>query len=185
MSKHVDADALALAKTLYLKYTPINSIVDNSKIVRSTLMYHIPRWREERELMKSEIMDALSDSKKELMSSIAKNGLEVLAKSMQELAVTGRALSPKEMLGIANIVDSLDRITKLDNGQATDIIAEVRPASAIEIRKLLSRDPFLELEDAEIIEEIPVKVIGIDSDRSSNSGDVAEDVGDTPQISNE
>ena len=178
MSKSIDSDILSAAKVLYLKYTPINAIVDTCKIARGTLMYHVPKWREERELLKSEIMDALSDSKRELMSSIAKNGLEVLAKSMQSLAETGRSLTPKEMMGIANIVDSLDKITKLDDGNPTDIIAEIKPASAIEIRKLLSRDPFLEIEDVEIIKEVPIKVIGIDPDSSSDSGNISEDVGD-------
>ena len=180
MSKSIDSDILSAAKTLYLKYTPINAIVDSCKIARGTLMYHIPKWREERELLKSEIMDALSDSKRELMSSIAKNGLEVLAKSMQSLAETGRSLTPKEMMGIANIVDSLDKITKLDDGNPTDIIAEIKPASAIEIRKLLSRDPFLEIEDVEIIKKIPAKVVSVDSSNISDSIDILEDIGDSP-----
>lgn len=149
MSKLIDSDILSAAKTAYLKYTPINSIVETCGIARGTLMYHVPKWREERELLKGEIMDALSDSKRELMSSIAKNGLQILAKSMQSLADGDRSLTPKEMMGIANIVDSLDKITKLDEGTPTDIIAEIKPASAIEIRKLLKKDPFLELEEIE------------------------------------
>ena len=174
MTKVVDKQ-LELAKVLYLKYTPLNSISLETGMTKSQLVYYIPKWRAERELLKSEVLEALSESKRELMSSIAKNGLEVLAKSMEDLVKRGAALSPKEMSGIAAIVDSLDKITKLDDGNPTEIIAETKPATTIEIRKLLNRDPFLELP-----ETIDDATINEPSTNSSNTNHESSGSGNSP-----
>lgn len=145
-------EQLEAAKTLYLGYNTLSSISADTKISRASLLYYIPKWREERESLKSEIIDALSDSKKNLMYSIAKNGLEILGKSMEALSKSNRVLTAKEMIGITNIIESLDKITKLDEGNPTEILAEIRPATIVEVRKLLTNDPFLEVEDAQVID---------------------------------
>ncbi len=149
-----DETTINAAKQLYLSYSILSDIIIKTGMTRSSLIYYIPKWREERERIRSEVIDALSDSKKELMFSIARSGLEVLNRSMIELSKSNRVLTPKEMTGISAIIDNLDKIGKLDEGQATEIIKEIKPANVIEMRKLLSNDPFLSIEevsDAEIV----------------------------------
>lgn len=152
MSKKYTEEQLSAAKSLYLKYEPISAIEKTTGIGRSAIMYHIPKWREIRDLAKSEVIDALSDGKKMLISSISKNGLEILAKSLAHLAASDRNLSVKEMRGVSDIIDSLDKIIKLDEGSPTEILAEVKPSTTFEIRKLLKSDPFL-IEEAEVLGE--------------------------------
>jgi DNA-binding transcriptional ArsR family regulator len=141
-----------LMRQMYYGYKPIAEIVKATGVKRPTVMFHIKKWKEDRELRKHEIVAALTDSKRELMSSIAKNGLEALAASMEYLNSNKKVLSLKEMQSVAQIIDSFDKITKLDDGNPTEILAEIKPSSTIEIRKLLKNDPFLGIEDAEIEE---------------------------------
>lgn len=148
-----DEATLESAKTLYMGYTTLSEITKQSKVPRSALLYYIPKWREERERMKSEVIDALTDSKRDLMYSIAKSGLEILNKSMIELSKSTRTLTPREMTGIAAIIDNLDKITKLDEGKPTQITGELKPANVIEMRKLLLNDPFLsEIDYVEVVD---------------------------------
>ncbi len=152
-SHKYDDITIEAARQLYLNYTTISDIASRTQMTRASILYYIPKWKEERERAKSEIIDALSDSKRELMYSIARSGLELLNRSMIDLTKSKRMLTPKEMTGIANIIDGLDKITKLDEGRPTEILGEIRPATVVEMRKLLTNDPFLEIEDARIVSD--------------------------------
>jgi hypothetical protein len=158
-----------MAKAMYMKYEPLSIIEASTGITVSNLKNYSRKWKIERDAIRSEIIHALTESKRALMFSISKNGLEVLAKAMEDLRKGTRQLSPKEMSGIANIINDLDKIVKLDDGNPTDIIAEIKPSSTIEIRKLMAADPFGEIEDAIITKEL--SSAGIKSDGNSGSGE--------------
>ena len=153
-----------LAKQMYLAYKPLADIVAKSGMNIHTVKYHVgKRWKEEREFKKSEIVEALTESKKSLMYEISKHGLEILANSIKDLSSSKRPLNPTEMSRIKDIITDLDKIVKLDEGNPTEILADTRPATIVEVRELLKKDPFLELEEAEVVEE------NINDDKTSES----------------
>jgi hypothetical protein len=142
-------EQIEAAKELYFNYTPLKEIEEKTGVtVRSVKHYANRYWKEERETRKSDIIEALTESKKGLMFEITKNGLEVLNRAMSDLLKGDRPLTPREMTGIANIINDLDKIHKLDEGNPTDIVADIKPASIVEIKKLIESDPFMEIEDA-------------------------------------
>lgn len=147
---------LEKSKEMYLKGYPLREIMETTTISKSTIYYHIPKWREERELNKNEIIAALSENKKTLLSEVIKNGLDVLAHSMKELKKSNEALTAKEMVGLSNVITNIDKIIKLDQGDPTNITENKKPATVLEIKEMLRKaDPFLELEeDAEVTNEV-------------------------------
>jgi len=161
--KYTD-EQLEVAKKLYMAYKPAKDIVEISGVKKSSIHYYIKtKWLQEREDNKSELLKTFTERKKSLMASIASNGLEILAKAMENLKDVNRPLSANEIKSISTIVSELDKISKLDEGNPTEILAEIKPATTIEIRELLNNDPFLqgEIEDANFKD--------IDNDDSSDS----------------
>lgn len=175
-------EAMELARSMYLKYNPLEDIIKASGIPRASILYYIPKWKKDRELQKIEIIEALTDSKRGLMSTIAKHGLEILARSIQGLNDSKQILEPKEMSKIADIIDSLDKITKLDSGAPTEILAEIKPATIIEIQQLMNKDPFAEridyVEHEEIKEDSEVHSSNDDDNVSADNSKHTSD--DTP-----
>jgi DNA-directed RNA polymerase subunit F len=163
-NKRYTDEQLNTAKKLYMAYKPLKDIVEITGIKKPSISYHIQnKWLKEREDSKSELLKTFTERKKSLMASIASNGLEILAKAMESLKNVDRPLSAAEIKSISTIVSELDKISKLDEGNPTEILAEIKPATTIEIRELLNNDPFLqgEIEDANFKD--------IDNDDNSDS----------------
>ena len=61
-------------------------------------------------------------------------------------------ITPHEVKTLMQIITEMDKITRLDAGSPTDIIADTTPIPVIEIRKkIMESDPFL-MEDADFKE---------------------------------
>ena len=75
---------------------------------------------------------------------------------------------------LTHIVSEIDKILRLDEGEPTDIIAEHKPATIIELQEKLKRDPFY-IEDANFREITQEKTTTNSTNDSTNgdSGDAA------------
>lgn len=136
------------AHQLFLRYTPWHTITDITGLPHNNIKkYANDHWRAERNALKSELIEAALESKRGLLLSIAKHGLEIIEKGMKDLASSNRPMTPKELQSIAGIIDNFDKIVKLDDGQATERTEIVQPASIIELKKLIN-DPFMSIDDA-------------------------------------
>lgn len=136
------------ARQLYLRYTPWQKITEITGLPENNIKkYANDHWRNERAALKSELMESALESKRGLLLSIAKHGLEIIEKGLQDLLSSNRVLTPKELQNIAGIVENFDKIVKLDDGQATERTEVIQPASVIELKKLIN-DPFMQIEDA-------------------------------------
>jgi len=68
---------------------------------------------------KSEIIQAMTSSKKVLLSTIAKYGFEILQESMKGLAddiYNGAKLTPSDIIKVAGVITEMDKIIRLDDG---------------------------------------------------------------------
>lgn len=142
-----------LARNLYMSYQSRDEIVEKSGMSMSSLKYYIHKsWYKEREASKYQMVQALSDSKKKVLTSIVSDGLELVARSMKEWVRSGKVLTPKEADSISKIITDADKISKLDEGSPTDILGEIKPATYVEIRE--ARERALELDPFHIASEI-------------------------------
>jgi hypothetical protein len=140
---------VAKAKSLYLDYTPFTEILELADVSRDQLKYYIRKyWREERERFKSELFDDFTSNKKASLLKLGRSTLQVLERGMTHLAKRETPPTPQEARSAAAVFEAMDKILKLDEGKATDIIETTQPADVVELKKRLRKDPMLEIEDA-------------------------------------
>tara|TARA_R100001594_G_scaffold98018_1_gene132387 strand:- start:313 stop:831 length:519 start_codon:yes stop_codon:yes gene_type:complete len=144
---------LAEAKSLFMTFMPVIEIAKQLNIPYKTLVYHSNKWKEERGLLRNEILRELSENKKAILTSLVGNSLECVDRAILDLRNRGRPPTISEARMLTNIIAEVDKILRLDDGNPTDIIAEQKPSTIIELRDKLKRDPFYIEETA--YKEIP------------------------------
>ena len=135
------------AKELYMTFMPVVDISKQLNIPYKTLVYHTGKWKEERSLLRSEILKELSENKKAILTTLVGNSLEIVDRVLKDFKAGKRDASITEARHIVSMITDVDKILRLDDGNPTDIIAEHKPATVIELRDKLKRDPFY-IEDA-------------------------------------
>lgn len=137
-----------------MQFVSIRQIEEDTGIKYKSLLYYIGKdWKPEREARNSELVEALSESKRTDLLEITKYGLTYLKEALK--TIQGMPPTPALLKTISTIVFEINKIKALDEGKPTEILAELKPASIIEVRQLLTADPFMEIEHAQIIEKNP------------------------------
>lgn len=147
---------LETAKEMYMEGVSVLDIANKLDVARTSLSYHVnKKWKPELELMRADLFARFSRSKRTSFIKMSSAAMKVMARALQELADREEPPTVREAKGASDILEALDKITRLDDGNPTDIIAE-KPASIIDIEHKLRLDPFYtpseEIEDAEVKE---------------------------------
>lgn len=109
----VPNDVKESARILYMNYTPISEIASRVDVNENTLKYYIAKeWRSERELVETDLMQAVSDAKRKQLTSIMADSLKIMERSLKELANRAEAPTTKEALDAAKILTAMAEITK-------------------------------------------------------------------------
>ncbi len=152
--ERINPSLLAKAKDLYMAYKPVPEIAQSTGVNIKSVEYHARTWRIERVAKKNEFFEYVAENKKGLLLGITDNALNIISNGLKELARSGEALTVKDIRYVTEILESIDKIVKLDDGTPTDIHKTVAPSTIIELKRRLKADPFLEnqeTEDAEIL----------------------------------
>lgn len=146
---------LEWAKEQYMNYKPIAEISREVGVTSKAIQYHVNKgWKSERILRRNELAIELTESKAAIMSSTFSASYKGVNAWVRKVTAPDHQLSPQEVKTLMQIITEMDKITRLDAGSPTDIIADTTPIPVIEIRKkILDSDPFL-MEDADF-KEIP------------------------------
>jgi len=131
-------------KDLFKGYHSITSISDKFNIPRTTLSYHIENdgWSTDREMQRAELYTRWAASKKGMFIGMSDNAAKIIQKSLNHLANRQEPPTPREAKDAVAILESLDKITRLDDGRPTEITEE----------------KVMELRDIEVIAEmVPFK----------------------------
>jgi len=155
MSKKIAKTTLDKAHLMFMDFKQPSLICRELKMPRSSLDYHIKKsdgWELERNLKSAELFEQLNASRKRDFTTMTQATIDVLSKALINLASRNRPPTMQEARGAANILEVLDRITRLDTGSPTDIIANEKPSTIIEVREMLKVDPFTKIEEVEEIE---------------------------------
>jgi len=142
---------LTEAKVLYMDFKPLKDIAASTGINYRTLLYHSKKWDGERNLMRNELLREISENKKAVLTSLTGNSLDCIDKAIKDLKFRQQAPTIHEARMLTNIVAEIDKIMRLDDGNPTDIIAEHKPTTIIELREKLKVDPFY-IEDGSFTE---------------------------------
>lgn len=140
---------LAKAKALYMDYQSLNEIEKQTGMNINSVKYHVREyWKRERDLNRAELFDLVTQTKKANFLAITDSTVRVMTRALQNLATRVEPPTIQEATKAAEILSTLDKITRLDEGKPTDIYDE-KPVSVIELQKKLQLDPFYkEIDDA-------------------------------------
>ena len=158
--KRLTPSDLKQAKQLYMNHVPVAEIARRFDVARQSINRYVlgdGGWKEERDLMSAELVQNLAESRRPDFAKMTGSTITVLKRALQDLAHRDEPPTILEAKGAAQILETLDKITRLDEGNPTDIIHSEKPVTVVELRKRLSKDPFAEeLEEADYA-EIPEK----------------------------
>jgi len=145
--RKVNDEQLALAKQLYMDYKPLSEIASACGLKISGVRYYIDKkdgWRSERILRSQELASSYSEAKIKQMNSTFSNCFSSIETWVREKARNPKELKPFEVKTMMSIIQEMDKISRLDAGNPTDIIAETRPMDVKEVRAaIVKADPFL------------------------------------------
>lgn len=154
MKSKIDPKLLDQAKERYLNDEPVASIARDLGINRLTLQNYVNKsWKEEKSLMAAELFQELASSKKSQFLKMTQSAIKVLTRALEDISKRDNPPSIKEAKDVSSILDALDKITRLDENKPTEITANEKPITVIELKEKLKVDPFLEIEDAEYTEK--------------------------------
>lgn len=150
-SYSVPADKLESAKALYLAYEPLSEIARKLNVSKTSLHYHAQRyWNQEREMLKAELFQTMTEAKKTQFTSMTASTIKIMERALHELSRREKPPTILEAAKASEIMATLDKITRLDEDQPTDIISSrEKPITVEALRKKLALDPFAEVEDVE------------------------------------
>ena len=160
---------LVKAKELFMSYKTLKEIAEALDMPYKTVQFHSAKWKKDRDLMKNELLRELTENKKTVLTSLVGNSLECVDRAIADLKNRKNPPSIKEARMLTHIISEIDKILRLDEGEPTDIIAEHKPATVIELREKLKRDPFY-VEDADF-REIAYETTTDPTNPTSSDGD--------------
>jgi len=144
-------------KEMFMQYKSVSEIARTFKVARNTVNYHINynSWTAERKLNESEVLSSFTDAKKSDFIKMTQSAVNIMARSLENLATRHEPPSINEATRAADILKTLDNILRLDDGKPTDIVENTdKPMSEKEIKKKLSVDPFSKVKPDEEDEDV-------------------------------
>ena len=142
-------------KEEYMQGASLTLLAEKHGVARTSLSYHANTyWKKELELRRAELFEQFSNSKKQNFIQMSDSAIKVMTKALRELAEREYPPTIREAKDATVILESLDKITRLDEGNPTEIVAE-KPVSIKDITAKLKLDPFYtegEIEDADFKE---------------------------------
>ena len=167
-------DQLESARSLYMEFKSPREISKITGIKYRTILYHAKtNWVGDRDVLRHEILKEISENKKAILSSLTSNSLECVDRAIATLRRRETPPTIAEARMLTNIISEIDKILRLDDGNPTDIIAEHKPATIIELRDKLKKDPFY-------IEDTSFKEVEDDRDDEKNTN-LSGDSSDMPR----
>ena len=164
---------LTEAKKMFLDFRPLRVIAEECKINYRTLLYHSKKWERERDMLRNEILRELGDNKKTILIDLTGNALDLINRAVKDLKERQKPPTMHEARLLTNVISEIDKIIRLDDGSPTDIIAEQKPSTVIELKAKLKKDPFY-IEDADFREIANEKTSGTTNDDAKSDSDGGE-----------
>lgn len=165
MSK-ISEPLLLKAKDLYLDHKSVVEIERQTGISRDILNYHIHRkkdnWKNIKQGNKIAILESFTEDKKGQLVSISKSCIDIIDKALRALNKS-EEITLKDAKLATDILSEMDKIVKLDDGEATSRTETVthKPLTIEQLKhRLISSDPFLT--DTEVLDEENSDAIYID-----------------------
>lgn len=142
-------------KRRYLEGESVNSLAEEFRVKRTSAQYYANKeWKQEKALMRAELFQKFSEDKKENFIKMSNASIIIMTRALQELAKRDQPPSIAEAKRATEILESLDKISRLDENKPTEITEE-RPITTVELKERLSIDPFSGVTEEVDYKELP------------------------------
>ena len=113
------------AKQLFMEYNDVKAIALKFGVPRTTISYHSNKyWNPEREMLKAELFTKFAATKRKDLIETSQYSIKILKKALGNLANREEAPTTREAKDTVTILEALDKITRLDDGNPTEITGE-------------------------------------------------------------
>ena len=147
-NKKITDEQLERGKTLYMEYKSVTEIANTLSLPKSTIHYWTKKWSPERELKKAELFAQMHEIKKVQFTEMTSATVTIMQRALTDLAKRSKSPSMSEARTAASILETLDKITRLDEGNPTDIVSDINiPLTVEAIKKKVALDPFQAAEE--------------------------------------
>jgi hypothetical protein len=157
--KRLSKEQLSHAKRMFMNYESITQIAKSMEVARSSIQYHVKNsWDAEREMNKAELFHQLASTKKVHFTNISDAALKIMTRAIEDTANRSGEITLREAQTAAAILETIDKITRLDEGTPTDIISnQEKPMTIVEVQKKIALDPFADSVPAVEYKEVDEK----------------------------
>lgn len=115
-------------KQMFMEYETVVDISKKFNVPRTTLTYHTTQkknnWTVERELNKAQLFSKFAATKKSSFINMSNNILKVMDRAIKHLSDRDAPPTTREAKDVTVMLESLDKITRLDDGNPTEITGE-------------------------------------------------------------
>ena len=141
-------------KALFMEYESLSEISRIWNLPRTTLSYHANKkannWSVERELNKAQLFSQFNATKKSSFIKMSNSIIKVMTRAISHLADRDTPPSTREAKDVTVMLESLDKITRLDDGSPTEITGE-KVMEMKDIKDIVNLVPFSKKEEDEAI----------------------------------
>ena len=159
------------AKFLYMtKYMTVSEIGETCGVHQTQISRWIKSfaWDIKRQQQSLDMAEKVKTIKHKEISEIFQISLPMVKQALLDRAKSDKEISLREASAIVEIVTNLDKLMRLDTGQATEIIqANFKPITIEELKNAIKKDPFIDIKDSELIDDN-----SRDADRTEDEGDL-------------
>ena len=135
----------AIAYSLYFSFVPHAKILKKVNIASKTLTGWITKWKPERALVVSALIEEARDRNQTEIMDIFGLGVPLIKKSLVERANSDKPLDMKECQQLTQILMEFDKLQRLEIGKPTEIHSWLKPASIDDLKKALEHDEFIDV----------------------------------------
>jgi len=156
----IPKDILDKAKQMYMDHHSPKFIASELDLNHHSINYYITNyWREERDTELYDHINALTVKKKSEFLNITEDAICVMQRAIKHLAVRPDPPTIREAESVAKVYQMVDAIGRLDRKEPTEIIATEKPVTTIELKNMINKDPFAQVEEVEYTEKKDEEVL--------------------------
>lgn len=140
----ISVDLINRAYDLFMKHEMVHTIAAQLSIDPIALSGIVRKrnWEEERKFRDKSVFDAYTQKKGAMMARIGDLSLTLITRSLEERMNDKRPIELPEARLISDIFTSLDKVIKLDAGEATERVEHIGKFTIQDVHDAIAMDKF-------------------------------------------
>lgn len=130
---------------MFFEYREDSEIMRHLRVPKGTFAKWKMVWKHERDELSRKQLQATADRHEEMIDRTIAVGIPIIHNQLHKIANSDKDLTVKDLKDITDIMMSFDKLKRLDAGQATDIVQEIKPITVEQLREAVLEDKFIDV----------------------------------------